>query len=59
MNLSSIEEWVGQMSLPRGVQTHFTPVRELLNWLQVCLYFPIFCAHSHLYVVSVIDYRIP
>ncbi|KAK0245580.1 DIL domain-containing protein [Armillaria nabsnona] len=36
MNLSSIEEWVGQMGLPRGVQTHFTPVRELLNWLQ-CL----------------------
>ncbi|KAK0198200.1 DIL domain-containing protein, partial [Armillaria mellea] len=36
MNLSSIEEWVGQMDLPRGVQTHFTPVRELLNWLQ-CL----------------------
>ncbi|KAK0464906.1 DIL domain-containing protein [Desarmillaria tabescens] len=36
MNLSSVEEWVGQMGLPRGVQTHFTPVRELLNWLQ-CL----------------------
>ncbi|KAK0208095.1 DIL domain-containing protein [Desarmillaria ectypa] len=36
MNLGSIEEWVGQMGLPRGVQTHFTPVRELLNWLQ-CL----------------------
>ncbi|KAG7450605.1 uncharacterized protein BT62DRAFT_943511 [Guyanagaster necrorhizus] len=36
MNLSSVEEWVGQMGLARGVQTHFTPVRELLNWLQ-CL----------------------
>ncbi|KAF9044627.1 hypothetical protein BDZ89DRAFT_1059099 [Hymenopellis radicata] len=36
MNLSSIEEWVGAMSLPRGVQSHFAPVRELLNWLQ-CL----------------------
>lgn len=36
MNLSNIEEWVGQMGLPRGVRTHFTPVRELLNWLQ-CL----------------------
>ncbi|KAF5375121.1 hypothetical protein D9758_000363 [Tetrapyrgos nigripes] len=36
MNLSVLEEWVGQMGLPRGVQSHFAPVRDLLNWLQ-CL----------------------
>ncbi|KAF9076195.1 DIL domain-containing protein [Rhodocollybia butyracea] len=36
MNLSAVEEWVGQMGLPKGVQSHFAPVRELLNWLQ-CL----------------------
>ncbi|KAJ6621651.1 DIL domain-containing protein [Mycena sp. CBHHK59/15] len=36
MNLSALEEWVGQMGLPRGVQSHFNPVRDLVNWLQ-CL----------------------
>ncbi|KAJ3857850.1 DIL domain-containing protein [Lentinula lateritia] len=36
MNLGVVEEWVGQMGLPRGVQSHFSPVRDLLNWLQ-CL----------------------
>ncbi|THV07697.1 hypothetical protein K435DRAFT_825490 [Dendrothele bispora CBS 962.96] len=36
MNLGALEEWVGQMGLPRGVQSHFAPVRDLLNWLQ-CL----------------------
>ncbi|KIM75400.1 hypothetical protein PILCRDRAFT_827312 [Piloderma croceum F 1598] len=36
MNLSALEEWVGQMGLPRGVQSHLAPVRDLLNWLQ-CL----------------------
>ena len=35
MNLSVLEEWVGQMGLPRGVQSHLAPVRDLLNWLQV------------------------
>lgn len=35
MNLSTLEEWVGQMGLPPGVQSHFVPVRDLLNWLQV------------------------
>src|ERR1700729_899760 len=35
MNLSVLEEWVGQMGLPRGVQSHLIPVRDLLNWLQV------------------------
>ncbi|KAJ6575026.1 DIL domain-containing protein [Mycena capillaripes] len=36
MNLGTLEEWVGQMGLPRGVQSHFNPVRDLVNWLQ-CL----------------------
>ncbi|KAJ7492702.1 hypothetical protein FB451DRAFT_1219300 [Mycena latifolia] len=35
MNLSALEEWVGQMGLPRGVQSHFNPVRDLVNWLQM------------------------
>jgi hypothetical protein len=35
MNVSILEEWVGKMGLPRGVQSHFAPVRDLLNWLQV------------------------
>ena len=35
MNVSVLEEWVGEMGLPRGVQSHFAPVRDLLNWLQV------------------------
>ncbi|KAK7064296.1 DIL domain-containing protein [Favolaschia claudopus] len=36
LNLGALEEWVGQMGLPPGVQSHFNPVRDLLNWLQ-CL----------------------
>lgn len=35
MNLSVLEDWIVQMGLPRGVQSHFVPVRDLLNWLQV------------------------
>ena len=35
MNVSVLEEWVGEMGLPKGVQSHFAPVRDLLNWLQV------------------------
>ncbi|KAJ6509454.1 DIL domain-containing protein [Mycena vitilis] len=36
MNLGALEEWVGQVGLPRGVQSHFNPARDLVNWLQ-CL----------------------
>ncbi|TDL28514.1 hypothetical protein BD410DRAFT_893510 [Rickenella mellea] len=36
MNLSVLEEWVGNVGLPKGVESHFAPVRELLHWLQ-CL----------------------
>ncbi|THH33516.1 hypothetical protein EUX98_g669 [Antrodiella citrinella] len=36
MNLSTLEEWLGKMGLPRGIGSHFAPVRDLLNWLQ-CL----------------------
>lgn len=35
MNLTAIEEWVEEMGIPPGVQVHFSPVRDLLNWLQV------------------------
>lgn len=35
MNLGAIEEWIGDAGLPRGVESHFGPVRELLLWLQV------------------------
>lgn len=34
-NLSELEEWIMQVGLPKGVQSHFVPVRDLLNWLQV------------------------
>ena len=36
MNLSVLEEWVVNSGLPHGVEGHFTPVRELVHWLQVC-----------------------
>ncbi|OCB88557.1 hypothetical protein A7U60_g4260 [Sanghuangporus baumii] len=36
MNLSVLEEWLADAGLPRGVASHFNPVRELLLWLQ-CL----------------------
>ncbi|KIJ45525.1 hypothetical protein M422DRAFT_67024 [Sphaerobolus stellatus SS14] len=36
MNVSVLEEWVVSSGLPHGVESHFTPVRELLHWLQ-CL----------------------
>lgn len=34
MNLSVLEEWIGEMQLPRGVGSHFAPVKDLLTWLQ-------------------------
>jgi len=39
MNLTVIEEWIEEMGLPIGIQTHFGAVRDLLNWLQVCVTF--------------------
>ncbi|KAG8954438.1 hypothetical protein FRC04_011765 [Tulasnella sp. 424] len=36
MNVGVLEEWVARIGLPRGVAGHFTPVRQLLSWLQ-CL----------------------
>ncbi|KAI5123625.1 hypothetical protein M0805_003439 [Coniferiporia weirii] len=36
MNVSVVEEWIGDVRLPRGVESHFGPTRELLLWLQ-CL----------------------
>ncbi|KAH7883507.1 DIL domain-containing protein [Phlebopus sp. FC_14] len=34
MNLTVLEEWVDDMGLPRGITSHFSPVRDLLTWLQ-------------------------
>ncbi|KZT44540.1 hypothetical protein SISSUDRAFT_1056879 [Sistotremastrum suecicum HHB10207 ss-3] len=36
MNIGVIEEWVGTVELPKGIESHFSPVKELLHWLQ-CL----------------------
>ncbi len=35
LNLLALEDWVTEAGLPLGVQAHFAPVKELLNWLQV------------------------
>lgn len=35
LNLSVLEEWIDDMGLPRGIVSHFSPVRDLLLWLQV------------------------
>ncbi|KAF8140333.1 DIL domain-containing protein [Boletus edulis] len=34
LNLSVLEEWIDDMTLPRGIVSHFSPVRDLLTWLQ-------------------------
>ncbi|KAG6334044.1 hypothetical protein ID866_5047 [Astraeus odoratus] len=34
MNLTLLEDWIDDMGLPRGVKVHFSPVRDLLTWLQ-------------------------
>ncbi|KAF8560285.1 hypothetical protein OG21DRAFT_1502605 [Imleria badia] len=34
MNLSVLEEWTDDMGLPRGIVSYFSPVRDLLMWLQ-------------------------
>lgn len=38
MNLSALEEWMRDSGLPRAIEAHFAPVRELLQWLQVSLF---------------------
>jgi hypothetical protein len=35
LNMSVLEEWIDDMGLPRGIVSHFSPVRDLLMWLQV------------------------
>lgn len=40
LNLSELEDWIGEVGLPGGIQSHFVPVRDLLNWLQVCWNYP-------------------
>lgn len=34
MNLSVLEDWIDDMGLPNGLKSHFSPVKDLLNWLQ-------------------------
>ncbi|KAG9314294.1 hypothetical protein JVU11DRAFT_5083 [Chiua virens] len=34
LNLSVLEEWIDDMGLPRAIVSHFSPVRDLLMWLQ-------------------------
>ncbi|EIN14146.1 hypothetical protein PUNSTDRAFT_95756 [Punctularia strigosozonata HHB-11173 SS5] len=34
LNLSVLSEWVDFVGLPVGVKSHFTPVRDLLYWIQ-------------------------
>ncbi|KAJ2920383.1 hypothetical protein MD484_g178, partial [Candolleomyces efflorescens] len=35
-NLSVIDEWAHELHIPAGVLSHFSPVKDLLSWLQ-CL----------------------
>lgn len=35
-NISLLEDWISLMGLPEGIRAHFTPVKDLLTWLQVC-----------------------
>jgi hypothetical protein len=35
LNVSILEDWIDQMGIPPGVQSHLAPVHELLTWLQV------------------------
>lgn len=34
MNMSMLEDWIDDMGLPRGMKAHFSPVKDLLTWLQ-------------------------
>ncbi|KAF9015076.1 DIL domain-containing protein [Cyathus striatus] len=36
VNLSALEDWVEEIGLPPAIRMHFSPVKDLLNWLQ-CL----------------------
>lgn len=34
MNLSALEDWIDAMDLPCGIKAHFSPVKNLITWLQ-------------------------
>jgi hypothetical protein len=34
-NIAKLEAWAVSIGLPQGVTSHFSPVHELLHWLQV------------------------
>ena len=57
MNLSMLEEWISDIGLPHGVVSHFTPVKELLLWLQVrcCTINSISVDSSLVILVPIID----
>lgn len=33
-----LEDWIDDMSLPRGMKAHFLPVKDILTWLQVLVF---------------------
>jgi hypothetical protein len=59
MNLVVLEEWIEDMGLPRGIASHLTPVRDLLNWLQVRSQSSNlrYCPLNVTIIVPVINYR--
>lgn len=61
MNLSVLEDWVDAMGLPRGVRSHFAPVRDLLQWLQVSMQAPCVLPYISitLFPVPFVDNRFP
>ncbi|KAL4069680.1 DIL domain-containing protein [Scleroderma yunnanense] len=34
MNMTMLEDWIDDMGLPHGMKAHFSPVKDLLTWLQ-------------------------
>lgn len=53
MNLGTLDEWIEDMDLPTGIQSHFAPVRDLLNWLQVGLSVLSWSSQQYFFFLSV------
>jgi len=53
LNLSELEKWIVQVGLPKGIQSHLIPVRDLLNWLQVREFVNLVCFASFMSMESV------
>lgn len=59
MNISVIEEWaITDAGLPKGTISHFTPVKELLRWLQVSTRRRYICGALNQNVALVVDSRV-